>query len=437
MAPWHGTRVVGEMPLFTAASRFLSSLVVLSLGAFAPAAALAQKPSLASSQSAHERVLDSFQSGFDGAGSRAKLLADGTGGFYGTTEFGGGGCQSGCGTVFHLTRGSNGQYVERVVHRFLGAKDGTNPQAGLVADATGALYGTTLSGGNGCSIPGCGSVYKLTPLHGGGFSETVIYRFAGGNTGANPSADLLVDRSGNLIGTANGGAYGAGIVFELTPKNGAYVETVLYAFGAQPGDGAYPSGAPIVDADGNVYGCTSAGGAAASGTAYRLSPGPQGYTETVVYSFSGGTDGASPNALAFGPRGVLYGTAYSGGFQNRGVVFSLAPITKNIYNETTLQVFTTLGASPAAGVYVDASGALYGTTEFGGLPGCVNGGGCGVVFRMTPAGTGFTYTVMHVFGGGRDGSQPSAALMPGTDGALYGTTFDGGTANEGTVYRIE
>ncbi|MBD5653634.1 MAG: hypothetical protein IAI50_00445 [Candidatus Eremiobacteraeota bacterium] len=393
----------------------------------------------ASAENAPEHVLYNFQGTFDGGSPRGGLIANRYGAFYGTTQYGGGGCVIGCGTVFELVPSAGGGFTERVVHRFTGANDGTNPEAGVVADSTGALYGTTERGGSACSAPGCGTVYKLTPRPGGGYSESVIYAFAGGSSGENPISSVTLDSRGDLVGTAYGGSNNAGVVYELTRSGNSYTESILYAFGKQPTDGSSPAGAIVADLAGNLYGSTATGGADRAGTVYRLNPTANGYAETILYNFTGGHDGTDPSgALAFGPGGILYGTAYSGGFyHNAGVVYSLTPVSPNVYAEKTVHAFSTVGAEPEAGVYVDASGTLYGTTAFGGLPGCPNGGGCGIVYSLKPTAGGFAFAVLHVFGGGRDASEPLAGVVPGADGELYGTTFRGGTANDGTVYRIK
>jgi uncharacterized repeat protein (TIGR03803 family) len=393
---------------------------------------------LKANQRTPERVMHSFQGFYDGAEPRSALVSNGHAGFFGTTEFGGTGCNGGCGTVFRVTPRATGGYDEHIVHRFFGAEDGTNPEAGLVADARGALYGTTATGGPACFPPGCGTVYKLTPQGNGGFRESVIYAFTNGKDGGSPTASLLVDARGDLVGTASGGKYGNGVVFELSPSGNTYSLAVLYSFGATPGDGSNPSGALIADAQGNLYGLTGEGGSSSVGTAFRLAPGPNGYAETILHNFSGGSDGASPDgALAFGPNGNLYGTTYLGGIDGAGVVFALMPTSKSNYAEKTIQPFTTIGAEPAAGVIVDKHGVLYGTTAFGGLPGCSNGGGCGIVFSLTPVASGFQYDILHVFGGGRDGSEPYAGLSFGPHDALFGTTLRGGTGNYGTVFSVQ
>lgn len=431
------------MPALTVFRRTASVLMCFGIATMAPAAATGRATGLlAPSKLAPENVLYSFQGNDDGNSPVGALLADGRGGFFGTTEWGGGGanCGGGCGTVFHLAPRAGG-FVERIVHRFSDPGDGTSPQAGLVADASGSLYGTTLEGGNGCFNPGCGVVFKLAPQRNGEYTETILYAFTGGADGGAPAASLLIDARGDLVGTTTAGGTGSGVAFMVAPKSAAvgapYRESVLHAFGANRSDGVGPSGALIADSLGVLYGVTESGGTSQAGIVYALYPEKTGYGEAILYNFTGKLDGASPvGALAFGPQRTLYGTVYLGGHNDAGGVFSLTPQSYGVYREKPIYDFQSIGAAPAAGVYVDRSGVVYGTTAYGGLPGCANGGGCGIVFRLTPAGSGFAYDILHVFGGGRDASEPLARLIPGPNDELYGTTVRGGTANDGTVFRI-
>jgi len=409
--------------------------------AFAAAfVALAGAPSVA--RNIPERVLYSFHGGSDGASPQAALLPDGRGGFFGTTAYGGKiDCDNGCGTIFHLAPAAGGGYAESIDYRFerTSYEDGAHPLGGLVADASGALYATAQSGGTFCPIDGCGAVVKLTPRAGGGYAESVIYSFTGGDDGGDPTAGLIVDARGNLFGTTqSGGAARGGVVFELSPSGGSYVQRVIHAFGSQGGDGTYPSGPLVADATGNLYGLTAEGGAGGAGTAFVLHPSHGGYTELQLYAFTGRGDGGAPaGALAFGPHRALYGTTSGGGPFGSGVVFSLTYGSRNGVVERVLHAFSTLGARPQAGVLVDASGALYGTTALDRLPACTQGDGCGIAFRMAPHGDAFDYSVLHVFGYGLDGSAPLAGLVGGPGGALFGTTSGGGAAGAGAVFRID
>src|ERR1039458_3445322 len=163
-----------------------------------------------------------------------------------------------------------------VLHDFRGGTDGANPEAGLVMDAKGNLYSTTVSGGTGCSSSGgCGTVFKLA-----GRKETVLYKFNGSPDGANPSGGLILDAAGNLYGVTNvGGAYDGGSVFKVDPGD---AETVLYSFGPNEGAGGEPSGSLVMDANGNFFGTAISGGTGNSGIAFKVAPDG---TETVLHSF--------------------------------------------------------------------------------------------------------------------------------------------------------
>jgi len=304
-----------------------------------------------------------------------------------------------------------------VLVTFNGA-NGSHPGAGVIRDSEGNLYGTTESGGTG----GVGVVYKLDKT-----GQTVLYSFpqvAGGPSG------VIGDSDCNLYGTAEyGGTGDQGVVFELD-ATGQY--TVLYGFtgGADGGD---PSSGVIRDSDGNLYGTTGIGGQANAGVVYKLEPAGQ---ETVLYSFTGGTDGAIPQGgLILDPAGNLYGTTYAGGTAGKGVVFKVSAAG----GETVLYNFTggTDGANPSAGVIRDSAGNLYGTTVGGGLSGACYPNGCGVVYKLDTAGN---QTVLHTFGeSDADGIEPHAGVVRDSAGNLYGTTYYGGPTYPypGVVYKLD
>lgn len=299
------------------------------------------------------------------------MLADQSGDFFGTTLTGGGGtaCSGyGCGTVFKLA--SNG--TETVLYPFQGDSDGRFPQGSLIADADGNLYGMTSEGGNyngsPCSEFGCGTVFEVQPNG----NKTTLYEFQGGSDGALPVGGVIADASGNLYGTTSSGGGagclggGCGTVFKLTPDG---TETVAYAF--QGGsDGQFPEAGLIADGAGNLYGTTLLGGASGEGTVFEVSPTGQ---ETVLYSFKGGNDGANPQApLIMDGKNNFFGTTYGGAgsgcrknssFIGCGTVFELSPNGV----ETVLYSFSKAqGDRPAAGLLFGAHAALYGTTTSGG-----------------------------------------------------------------------
>jgi uncharacterized repeat protein (TIGR03803 family) len=324
----------------------------------------------------NETVLYSFTGGADGDQPYASLIRDAKGNIYGTTFFGGGSaaCNGGCGVVFKLD--TSGE--ETVLHAFTGTGgDGANPYDGLVQDAQGDLYGTTVSGGGSSAYSGgCGVVFGVNTAG----KERVLYRFGEGADGAGPYAGLVMDAKGNLYGTTQyGGTFGAGTVFMLDKTR---KETVLYSFSGGT-DGRLPLlGYLVRDAYGNLYGTTQFGGTYGAGTVFKLD---NAHRETVLHSFSGGTDGSYPYAgLVRDAEGNLYGTTNQGGSSGYGTVFKL----DRAGNETLLHTFTGTGgdgAYPFDDLVRSANGNLYGTTFSGGANAnvCFDNG-CGIVFMLTP-----------------------------------------------------
>lgn len=329
----------------------------------------------------------------------------------------------------HLTSPSHAQTFT-VLYNFKGGTDGANPEAGLVMDAKGNLYGTTVDGGTGCaSSGGCGTVFKLT-----GKKETVLHRFTGSPDGANPSGGLILDAEGNLYGvTYGGGDNGCGTVFKVTPSG---VETTLFSFCSNRESGGGPNGNLVMDAKGNLYGTTRGGGSGDSGTVFKVD---RAGTGTVLYNFcskTGCTDGELPFAgLIMDAKGDLYGTTldgFAGGGVGGGTVFKVTKTRK----ENVLYSFCAApdcadGSSPVAGLIMDAKGDLYGTTLFGGTGVCPPYGpeGCGTVFEVDASGKEIVLYSFCSTSGCADGENPSAGLFLDTKGNLYGTTLDGGTGN--------
>jgi uncharacterized repeat protein (TIGR03803 family) len=269
-----------------------------------------------------ETVLHSFDQNGDGHYPYAVgLIFDAAGNLYGTTLRG---SENDRGTVFKLMPGAGGTWTDTVLSRFGDLPHGSHPQAGLIFDTAGNLYGTTEAGG----IYRCGTVFKLTPNNNGRWTETVLHNFKGSD-GRSPYASLIFDTAGNLYGTTyKGGAHGLGTVFKITPgANGTWAETVLHSFGAR-GDGYYPYASLISDVVGNLYGTTSWGGANGNyGVVFQLVPGVGGkWKEKVLHSFGASGDGVYPYAsLILDAAGNLYGTTSQGGAVNSGTVFEITP----------------------------------------------------------------------------------------------------------------
>lgn len=398
-----------------------------------------------------ETVLHVFAGGKDGSFPNAPLIADAQGALYGTTANGGDGLSQGAGygTIFKLTPPADGEtaWTHKVLYRFKGRSDGSFPYAGLIMDEQGALYGTTeTDGSSGIN----GTVFKLTPPHKDEkeWSQTVLYAFHGSD-GSAPVAGLIRDKQGALYGTTSSGGlgFGFGIAFKLTPPahgETAWTETVLHLF-TGGSDGNNPFAGLTVGPDGALYGTTSNGGSTNNGgygTVFKLSPparGETGWTETVLYNFSGGSDGSVPQAgVIFDHEGALYGTTTLGG-NGSGTVFKLSPPAKGgtAWTETVLYSFSggSDGNSPASGLIADTQGALYGTTAGGG------GNGVGAVFKLTPPsrhGANWGESVLYSFKGGSDGSYPYASVIGSWRGNLYGTTSgtDGAPGDFGTVFEL-
>jgi len=272
------------------------------------------------SQGGKETTLYQFEGSQygDGQVSFAGLIADNAGNVYGTSRWGG---SSGVGVVFKLDI----KGTETVLHSFQSAPDGADPEARVTVDATGNLYGTTWFGGsNFCN---CGTVFKIDAAG----TYTVLYNFAGQGDGANPRAGLILDAKGNLYGTAaRAGAYNGGVLFKVNPKG---TENVLYSFGANGIDASEPNGDLVRDTKGNFYGSTYLGGTSGNGAVFKLDHTGK---ESVLYSFTGGTDGQYPyGGVTMDKLGNLYGTALQGGEdpygncaaqgnQGCGVVFKIA-----------------------------------------------------------------------------------------------------------------
>lgn len=390
------------------------------------------------------------------------LAFDKSGNLYGVAPYGGSGSH---GVVYKLTPVSGG-WQQSVIYTFTGGADGGYPFATPIFDAAGNLYGTTSAGGllssSNCSSLGCGVVYKLSPTSTGAWQESVLYAFSGGNDGMVPGlGNLVFDKAGNLYGSnvaganvtsqACGNTSGCGVIFVLSPAaNGKWKFNLLHTFSGG-WDGVGPAFLTF-DSKGTLYG--SAAGAwsgfelpSEPGLVFKLTPvvgGP--WKDSVIYSFKGSTDGGLPSSLVFDKAGNIYGTGADGGILNNcwsgygpmgcGVVFKLSPQAGGKWKETALYAFTggSDGSQPDAGLVID-KGNLYGTTWGGGASSGTGGNG-GVVFELSPNSDGtWTETVTHSFVG-PDGSLPRSTLVVDHAGNLYGTTYTGGTSEEGVAFAV-
>jgi uncharacterized repeat protein (TIGR03803 family) len=366
---------------------------------------------------APERSIYSFQGGTDGGFPNAGLIADASGNFYGTTTSDGTGHN---GVVYKLTPPAAGKtkWTETVLYAFTGGNDGGDPEARLLIDQKGALYGTTYQGGK----KGLGVVFKVSQEKDGTWKETVLHQFTGKADGGAPWSTLIGDANGNLYGTASQGGSGVvGVVFELSPPSGpgGWTETVLYNFTGN-NDGGEPYGNLVFGSDGALYGTSVGYGQFNYGTIYRLVPQNGAWTFELLHAFTGGADGSTPrDGMISGPNGSFYGT--SAGFDNsQGTVFQLTPPKSGgDWTETPLYAFNGAGFTgngPWATVSMDASGALYGTTL--GVGNTSNG----EVFKLTETAKNvWKATVLHGFKGGKNGQFPYSTVLIGAGGTLYGT----------------
>ncbi len=371
------------------------------------------------------KVLQRVAGGLSGG-----LVFDTKGNLYGATCAGGVGAN---GTIFKLSRSKN--WAQTTLHVFGGGSDGYCPNGGLIFDPQGNLYGTTALGG----LYRGGEVFELIPgkapvaawTFGAPYSFCEQY---GCPDGAAPNAGVVLDAQGNLFGTATGGgSNGGGVVFELSPGSGEWTYTVLHDFGPENsyGDGYLPTDALTFDDFGNLYGTTGGGGRYDLGTVFRLHNGGN-WKESLLYSFCEPgfpcEDGAGPTAsVIFNESGNLYGITPGGG-ENRcgeancGVVFTLARKRGGGWRETVLHSFK-LGAtgyypSNDGRLALNESGILYGTTTLGGLNDC--GGGCGVIYELRPESYGkWRYAVLHEFNAA-DGGYPDGGVILDKKGNLYG-----------------
>jgi uncharacterized repeat protein (TIGR03803 family) len=383
----------------------------------------------ASETAFQESVLHSF-GGPDGAGALFGVIADARGNLYGTTVFGG---DAGFGDVFELSPGRNG-YKEKVLYTFSGGNDGSKPDGGLVADKHGAFYGVTALGGSA----NCGTVFKLKPGK-KGYTESVLYSFRCSGDGSQPVGTPVLDKNGAVYGVtqfSTGFDTGGGVVFALTPSQSGYTQSVLYTF---PGDagGDLPQAGLTIDSHESLYGTTYYGGEmndcedSGCGVVFSLARTKSGFVESVLYAFKnvGGSDGDNPSAAPAvdGRTGAIFGTTEYGGVHEEGAVYELMP-TRSGYSETLLHSFSEPvdGYLPTSQILVGPHHKLYGTISLGD-GGCGNVG-CGGVYQLKSTPRGYVFKTIYGFGEAINGAEPDySSLIMDASGSLYGTTRSGGT----------
>jgi uncharacterized repeat protein (TIGR03803 family) len=382
----------------------------------------------------------------------ASLVPGPAGKFYGVTNEGNiGNCGLyGCGTVFELSPSSGGTWTQTVLHVFDGF-DGAWPQAGLIVDSAGNLYGTTIYGGatygTGCLGYGCGSVFKFS-LTSQGWTLTTLYSFTGGTDGSIPTT-LAFGASGGLVGITQGGGstaqcVGCGVVFQLSPdSSGTWHETRLFNFAGGP-NGQGPVGL-LLDSSGNIYGTAGGGNNTCyvgyCGLVFKLSHSSAGWKESVIYRFHG-SDGALPNpSLIFDSAGNIYGSTSQGGTGcssvGCGTLFRLS-LKNGVWTEAVIHAFTDQldGYAPVDGLTFDAAGNLYGGTQFAnGLVQCnpFIYGACGQIFKLSPRFNSWKITAEYATPGW---VTPVGDLLVDASGTVYGSAVDQLYFAGGAVFEI-
>jgi len=389
--------------------------------------------SVAAPGSASTRIIYSFRGDTDGEYVDSDLVTDKAGNIYGTSVQGG---DFGSGTVFELSTSKNG-WVHRVLYSFTGGTDGAEPYKGVTLDAQGNLYGTAVTGGSGLGCEGgCGVVYKLTKSN-TSWKQQVIYAFTGGDDGSGPGSGVTFDKNGNLYGmTPTGGTYGLGVVYQLKPDlSGNWKFNVLHTFTGGADGGSGSAGRLILDKVGNLYGVATTGGLNGNGVVFRLVNAASGtWFLQTLYAFKGQPDAGFPyGGLMFDSQENLYGTTYYDGENGLGAVYEVSS-NHGVWSERVLYSFKggSDGSSPLSNLVTDDAGNLYGTTSEGGA-GC----SCGVIFKLTPGTDGnWMESVAYRFRGAPDGAFAYNGLVPNAAGNFYGATVHGGLTNDGTIYEF-
>jgi len=376
--------------------------------------------SVSSAQASTQKVLYTFTGGNDGGQPYAGVIFDTSGNLYGVTQTGG---LYNRGTVFELSPTKSGSWTETVIYNFTGGTDGDEPVGGLAIDSSGNLYGTAIAGGDPKAQ--CGTVFELSPSP-SGWTFTLLHSFQGGTKdGCAPMADLSVvwdEGEYRWVGTTTaGGTKNLGTAFE----EGGFTWSFRGTNGGQPAGGVNAWG----------YGAAYGGGSLGGGTVYYLS---YGNRVLVVHSFKESKEGVNPMgellAQTVGGVSSMYGTTSFGGASRGGTVYRLteSQTRPNVWACSVLHSFSGPdGDGPAAGLIMDSTGNLFGTTSGGGS------GGAGTVFKLTPgAKNKWTQTVLYNFTGGNDGGSVYSGVVFDNSGNLYGTTLKGGAQNQGVVYEV-
>jgi uncharacterized repeat protein (TIGR03803 family) len=409
---------------------------VLRAGLLASSLLLIALPAGHAALAGPQQVIHSFGDG-DGEYPQTDLVRDAAGNLYGMSVQGG---QFGAGTVFRISPAGSG-WTETVLYSFTGGADGGQPYGGVTLDAAGNIYGTGVIGGTGgvCAEDGCGVTFKLTNT-GSGFTQSVIHHFAGPD-GSGPGGPVVFDNAGNLYGmTPTGGTDGLGVIYQLVPgPGGTWTQNVIHNFTGGADGGTGSAGRLLLDPNGNFYGVATVGGLYGQGIVFHLtsdSGTPSGpWTLRPIYDFKGSPDASFPyGGLIFDKHGNLYGTTYYGGTDGLGAVYKLDK-RSGVWVESVLHSFTggSDGANPISHLVLGPKGRMYGTTSEGGSS-C----GCGTIFKMTQKANGlWQESIVYRFEGAPDGSYAYNGLTVDPAGNLYGSTVHGGDDDDGSVYQFK
>ena len=366
----------------------------------------------------------------DGNRAFGSLIIDANGDLFGTTEGGG---PEDDGTVFEIPKTAAGYAsTPSTLVNFGDHFEGYGPHGGLIADASGNLFGTTQFGHGTSEF---GTVFEITKTTSGYASTpTTLVNFNGTN-GFDPLDSLIADANGDLFGTTEGGgANGDGTVFEITKTASGYASTPVNLLSFNGTDGANPTGSLIADASGNLFGTTTGGGANGDGTVFEITKTASGFAGAPITLLNfNGTNGSDPFAgLVADANGNLFGTARGGGANGDGTVFEIPKTASGYGTFITLLSFNGAdGANPTGSLIADASGNLFGTTTGGGA------NGDGTVFEITKTASGYASTPTTLVNfNGTNGSDPSASLVADANGDLFGTAAFGGANGDGTVFEI-
>ena len=373
------------------------------------------------------KLVYSFAGASDGEYTDTELVRDSAGNLYGSSVQGG---TFGGGTVFQVTPAG----IHTVLYNFTGGADGGEPYKGVTLDSAGNLYGTAVTGGSGACEGGCGVVYKLTNS-GGTWTQSVIHAFTGAD-GSGPGAPVAIDKNGNVFGTTpTGGADGMGTIYRLAPDgSGGYRFRVIHTFTGGADGGGGSAGRMIFDGAGNLYGACTTGGVTGFGTVFKLASVSGQWQLTTLYAFQDQPDGALPyGSVVLDKTGNLYGTTYYAGANDVGTVYKLTH-AGGTWTESVLYSFKggTDGASPISSLVADSAGNFYGTTSDGGASNC----SCGVIFKMTRANGKWTESVVYRFPGKPSPGFAYNGMISDGAGNFYGATVHGGTGNDGAIYKF-